>query len=147
MTTPEQPPRIPGIAPEAAGRAVETIVGEVDRLVAVYLYGSRADGTWRSESDVDLAVLAAGPLEPRRVADLQLALGVTLNTTTQLVDLRAAPTVLAMQIITKGTPVVDRDSARRERFEDLVFCAYARLNEERRGILEDITTRGVVYGG
>lgn len=151
MTTVDEPTPtagpIPGIAPEDAERAIDTIVGGVEGLVAVYLYGSRADGTWRASSDVDLGVLAAAPLESRHVAELQLDLGVTLNTPTQLVDLRAAPTVLAMQIITKGTPIVDRDSARRERFEDLVYCKYARLNEERRAILEDITTRGVVYGG
>ena len=33
----------------------------------------------------------------------------------------------------------------RERFEDFVFASYARLNEERRGILEDIRRRGRIH--
>ena len=37
--------------------------------------------------------------------------------------------------------------AAQERFEDLTYSAYARLNEERREILEQIRREGRVHGG
>ena len=53
-----------------------------------------------------------------------------------LVDLRAASTVLRMQVVANSRLLFDRDPAARERFEDYVFASYARLNEERRAIVE-----------
>jgi hypothetical protein len=40
----------------------------------------------------------------------------------------------------------ESDTVKREAFEAVALGAYARLNEERRGILEDIRQRGRVYG-
>jgi hypothetical protein len=63
-----------------------------------------------------------------------------------LVDLRSATTVMASQIVTTGVLLYDGDPAARGRFEDYVYSAYARLNEERRGILQRIAAEGTVYG-
>ena len=46
----------------------------------------------------------------------------------------------------RGQLLYDGDSAARGRFEDLTFGLYARLNEERRGILERVRAEGTVYG-
>jgi len=54
---------------------------------------------------------------------------------------------MAIQIITAGRLIYDGDPDERGRFEDRTFGAYARLNEERRGILERIAAEGTVYGG
>ncbi len=54
--------------------------------------------------------------------------------------------MLAIQIVAKGRLLFDGDAAARGGFEDRTFSAYARLNEERRGILERIATEGTVHG-
>jgi hypothetical protein len=51
-----------------------------------------------------------------------------------------------VQVIGHGELVHDGDSAARGEFEDRVLGAYARLNEERRGILERVAREGTVYG-
>lgn len=62
------------------------------------------------------------------------------------VDLRAASTVMRMQIVSTGTVLFESDRAVRQAFEVHTYSAYALLNEERAGILEDIHERGRVYG-
>jgi hypothetical protein len=59
---------------------------------------------------------------------------------------KSASPVLAIQVIAGGRLLHDGDSQARGRFGDLTFGTYARLNEERRGILERIAAEGTVYG-
>jgi hypothetical protein len=63
-----------------------------------------------------------------------------------LVDLRAASTVLAIQVVGGGLLLFDGDPAERGRFEDLCYSRYARLNEERREILDRVSREGTVHG-
>ena len=57
-----------------------------------------------------------------------------------------ATDVLAMQVITRGRLLYDDASGARGRCEDLTFSAYARLNEERRGILDRVASERSVSG-
>jgi len=89
-------------------------------IVAVYLYGSRARGTARPASDVDVGILyreaRAATLEglPLDVeADLERALGVRV----QIVVLNQAPADLVHRVLRDGKLVLDRDRSRRIRFE------------------------------
>lgn len=113
---------------------------------AIYRSGSSVDGALRPDSDVDLAVLANRPIEPLVRFDTQERLAVLLRRQVDLVDLRTASTVMASQIVTTGVLLYDGDSFARGQFEDYVYSAYARLNEERRGILERVSAEGTVYG-
>jgi hypothetical protein len=69
-----------------------------------------------------------------------------LKRNVDLVDLRAVPTDLQAQIVTKGQRHVLTNFEQIESFEDFVYSSYARLNEERKYILADIQQRGSVYG-
>ena len=126
--------------------AVAAIRSAVTGLVAIYRFGSSVSGERSPESDIDLAVLATTPLDPLLRFDLQERLASTLSQNVDLVDLRAASPVMAIQVIGKGRLILDEDAAARGRFEDLTYSVYARLNEERRGILERVAAEGTVYG-
>jgi predicted nucleotidyltransferase len=115
-------------------------------LVAVYLFGSTAQGTATPTSDADVAVLARERMAPERRFDAQEALAAEIGRDVDLVDLAGASPVMAIQVITTGELLYDGDSDARGRFEDRTFGAYARLNEERRGILERIASEGTIYG-
>lgn len=127
----------------------EGLIREVKRaiptLIALYRFGSQATGEAHPQSDVDLAVLAAEALPPSVRFALQQELSASINSDVDLVDLRAASTVLRMQVLSTGECLYSAADAARERFEDSVYSAYARLNEERRGILDDIRARGTIY--
>jgi hypothetical protein len=62
-----------------------------------------------------------------------------------LVDLRQAPLALQAQVAAFGQALYLRESEA-ERFLDLALKAYARLNEERADLIQDILKRGLVYG-
>lgn len=116
-------------------------------LIAVYRFGSSATGASRPDSDVDLAVLADRKLDPVSRFALQEQLAGALLRDVDLVDLRSASTVMASQIVTTGVLLFGGDARARHVFEDFVFGRYARLNEERRAILDRIAREGTVYGG
>jgi uncharacterized protein len=118
-------------------------LGEV---VAVYRFGSTAQDTATAASDIDIAVLAREPLPAAQRFDLQEALAGQVGCDVDLLDLAVASPVMAVQVVTKGRILHDGDADARGRFEDRAFGAYARLNEERRGILDRVAAEGTVYG-
>jgi len=113
---------------------------------AVYRFGSSGSGVTHAESDLDLAILPPDPLPPQDRWDLEQDLSVALHRDVDLIDLRVASTVMRMQVVSTGTVLFESDRAVRQAFEVHTYSAYALLNEERAGILDDIRERGRVYG-
>ena len=126
--------------------AVSAIREAIPGTIAVYLFGSRARGDAGRESDVDLAVLGPAPLDSLARFELQERIAVELHTSVDLVDLRSASAVLRVQVLEHGELLYEGDPGERARFEVAALSAYARLNEERRGILEDVARTGRVHG-
>lgn len=114
--------------------------------IAVYVFGSAAQGTAHRTSDLDIGVLAPRRLSPTERFDLQECLAGRLGLDVDLVDLAAATPVMAVQVVARGHLLYDGAPVARGAFEDLTLSTYARLNEERRGILERIAAEGTVYG-
>lgn len=114
--------------------------------VAVYLHGSRGTDWEREESDWDFAILGAAQLtwEQRQCFLQALSQGLRASSL-DLADLHQCDTVFAAHVVTEGQPVYESNEAARQNFEMLTLSKYARLNEERCGILEDIRQRGTVY--
>ena len=128
------------------GLIVELLRSEIDGLRAIYLFGSRARSEAGAASDTDVAVLRDLPLDNVDRWRVQERLAQRLHTDVDLVDLRSASTVLRLQVVARGRVLFEADPVARETFEDMVFAAYARLNESRREIIEDARARGRVYG-
>jgi predicted nucleotidyltransferase len=129
------------------GRIVAEVLSAVgDRVIAIYRFGSTAQGAATADSDIDVALLARTPLPANMRFGLQEQLAGALRTDVDLVDLASASPVMAVQVIGHGELIYEVDSAARGEFEDRVLGAYARLNEERRGILERVAREGTVYG-
>ncbi len=124
---------------------VDTLRAAVPGLIAVYLFGSAARGQRRQESDVDVAVLARHPLAPETRWTLQERLADQLHSDVDLVDLRAASTVMRAQVLASDRVLYDADPTIRQRFEMHALSMYADLNETRAAILKDIHRRGQVY--
>lgn len=87
---------------------VEDLRRALDEVIAVYRFGSSANGTEHGSSDTNVAVLARQRLPPSVWFDIQ-----------DLVDLAAAFPVMAIQAVAKGLLLYDGDSAARGKFEDL----------------------------
>ena len=89
-------------------------------VLAAYLYGSRARGTARAGSDLDLAVLLASPPPAtlKGVArDLEARVEGALRLPTEVIVLNRAPADLVHRVLRDGVVLLDRDRAGRIRFE------------------------------
>lgn len=124
-------------------RALRELLPE---CVAIYRFGTWGTADERPDSDIDLAVLPAAPIDPVRRWELAQKLASLAGRDVDLVDLLRASTVLCMQVVAHGERLYSVDDNTVAQFEDGVFSSYARLNEERRHILADVRQRGNIYG-
>lgn len=89
------------------------------RVVAAWLFGSRARGDHRPDSDVDVAVLLDAP--PTGFDDypweLEPAVSEATGLTAQIVVVNRAPADLVRRVLRDGVLVLDRDPPRRVRFQ------------------------------
>ena len=124
---------------------IEALLVAVPACQAIYRFGSWGTSAENPESDIDVAILPLHPLEALRQWEVAQLLASRVGRDVDLIDLLSAPTVLRMQIIAHGERLYCVDRFAIEHFEDVVFSSYARLNEERRNILDDIRQRGRIY--
>ena len=124
---------------------IQTVQQRVPNLLALYAFGSRSQGTAGPTSDLDLAVLVAGYAEPLALWALAGDLADLAGCPVDLLDLRAASTVMQYQVITTGQRWWQRD-AQAALFEAAVLSEKTALDTARAGLLADIQTRGTVHG-
>ena len=124
---------------------VQILQTRVPNLLGIYAFGSRITGTAGYESDLDLAVLVAGYAEPLVLFDLAGDLADVAGCPVDLLDLRAASTVMQYQILTSGQRWWVKD-AQAALFEAAALSEKTALDTARAGLLADIQQRGSVYG-
>lgn len=110
------------------------------------LFGSVLTDQMRPDSDVDIAFYGAKELTDYELFMLTQELASLLGRDVDLVNLDKVSTVFQAQIIGKGRLIYDKNKNLRQQFFMLTLKKYARLNEERKEILERIKERGMVYG-
>ena len=125
---------------------IEGVRSEMPDVVAIYLFGSAAAGELRADSDIDLAVLPAAPMPAAQLWSLAQELAVSAGRDVDLINLQSASTVMRAQVISTGKRLYCANELLCGEFEDRVYADYARLNEGRRYILDDIRERGRIYG-
>jgi uncharacterized protein len=106
---------------------IRRYLAEQPDCIAVWLFGSSARGTARSDSDVDVAVLVARPpngtladLHLDWAADLSRALGREVD----LVVLNRAPVDLVYRVLAEDGLLFERDRSARIAFEVRARNAY-----------------------
>jgi predicted nucleotidyltransferase len=123
---------------------IQTLRDRMPNLLGVYAFGSRITGTAGPDSDLDLAVLVAGYADPLTLFDLAGELADTAGCAVDLLDLRAASTVMQYQILTSGQRCWARD-AQAALYEAAILSEKTALDSARAGLLSDIEKRGSVY--
>ncbi|MCD2344120.1 nucleotidyltransferase domain-containing protein [Ideonella azotifigens] len=124
---------------------VSTLRDRLPGLLAVYVFGSRAQGTAGPQSDLDMAVLVAGQVEPLVLWELAGDLADLSGCPVDLLDLRAASTVMQYQVITTGQRWWALD-AQAALYEAAILSEKTELDQARAGLLADIQAEGTVYG-
>ncbi|MTI80561.1 MAG: nucleotidyltransferase domain-containing protein [Firmicutes bacterium] len=111
----------------------------------IILFGSAASGNMRSDSDIDIAFLSNKKISAYNLFLMSQELAELLGRNVDIIDLEEATTVFQMQILSKGKVIYCVNEKKRVHFQILTYKKYARLNEERKHILDKITRRGSVY--
>ena len=124
---------------------VQLLQNRLPNLMAVYAFGSQVEGTADKNSDVDLAVLVAGYADPIDLWDISSDLAELVNCEVDLLDFRAASTVMQYQILIKGERLFAVDKSIGS-YESSLLSDMTALNEARAGVLADIQKDGSVYG-
>jgi predicted nucleotidyltransferase len=114
-------------------------------LLAIYAFGSRIAGTAGPESDLDLAVLVSGYAPPLQLWELSGEIADLAGCPVDLLDFRAASTVMQYRILTTGLRWWAADS-RADLYEAGVLSDKTELDCARAGLLADIQREGSVYG-
>lgn len=124
---------------------LSTVQQRLPGLLGLYAFGSRIQGTAGPESDLDLAVLVAGYADALLLWDLAGELEDLAGCPVDLLDLRAASTVMQYQILTKGERWWRRDM-QADLFEAAVLSEKTALDGARAELLVDIAKQGRVHG-
>lgn len=134
------------ISAETLNQLVEQLRQHWPELLAAYHFGSTANGQANTSSDIDLAILVPGKANALDLWQFAQTLATHVGRDVDLVDLRAASTVMQHQIVTAGERLWARDE-QAALYECFILSEKTALDEARSGLLQDIAQRGRVYGG
>jgi len=118
------------------------------KLMAVYAFGSRFEHSGvlaHTHSDLDLAVLVEAYSDPVTLFELASELADITQCPVDLLDFRAASTVMQNQILTRGRRLWAKD-VRAGLFEAAMLNEKIYLDQMRQGLILDVQKRGAVHG-
>jgi predicted nucleotidyltransferase len=113
---------------------------------SLYVFGSRATGEERPDSDLDLAVVLDGRADPVSLWKAGEDIANRLDVDVDLIDLLAADTVLKHQIVTTGRRLFAVDPMDAERYEIFILNDMMDLNEIRAPLIAELKRGERFYG-
>jgi uncharacterized protein len=114
--------------------AVDFLINRIN-IIALYLFGSAVNGRFTDDSDFDIAVLSQSDVDPVRLFELSLSLGVLMRRDVHLVDFKKADTVFQAEILRNKKVLYCRDENKRIVAEMITLTQYEKLNEEREVVI------------
>lgn len=126
------------------GPVLALVLAKIPNLMALYVFGSQVRSTSRPDSDLDLSVLAPGYIDPTLLWSLSNEIASLVSGDVDLLDLRAASTVMQYQVLSTGQVVWDIGLQARL-FEVAVLSEKLALDEAREPLLRTISREGYVY--
>jgi uncharacterized protein len=139
------PPFAPRVEPPNPAPLVQLLRDRIPRLQAVYAFGSRIRGDAGPDSDLDMAVLVDGYVDTGVLWTVSGDVADLARCPVDLLDFRAASTVMQYQVLMHGQRWWARDSGV-ACYEAGVLSDKTELDRARSGVLADIEQRGRVYG-
>ncbi|HCH32298.1 MAG TPA: nucleotidyltransferase domain-containing protein [Oceanospirillaceae bacterium] len=124
---------------------VQEILLRFPQTLAIYAFGSRVQGGYNAASDLDLAILVPTYADQVCLWELSSDLANVMGYEVDLLDFRAASTVMQHQILTTGKHLWTADQ-RAGLYEAAVLTEMIHLNTARSKLMQDITNSGTVYG-
>ncbi|MHC8965708.1 type VII toxin-antitoxin system MntA family adenylyltransferase antitoxin [Priestia aryabhattai] len=112
----------------------------------IIVFGSFAKGTTHQESDIDIGFYVKDKkLDKYEVFMLAQELATLLKREVDLVNIAEASTVFQAQIYTTGEVIYSGDDTLRMNEQMKALKMYAKLNEERKDVLQKVDESGSIY--
>lgn len=111
----------------------------------IYLFGSFARGEGREDSDIDIAIYTDEKISAYDLFIISNKLSFEVKRDVQIVDLKDIDTVFASQIVGTREELYCEDEILKANYNIRAFKDYAKLNEERKIILDAIEKDGSIY--
>jgi uncharacterized protein len=112
----------------------------------IYLFGSFAKGEGREDSDIDLAIYTDIIIDAYKLFLIANNLSFEVKRDVQIIDLRDISTVFSAQIVGTREVLYSEDERLMASYDIRIFKDYAKLNEERKIVLDAIERDGKIYG-
>ncbi len=112
----------------------------------IYLFGSFAKGEGREDSDIDLAIYTNKIIIPYTLFLAANNLSFEVKRDVQIVHLKDISTVFSAQIVGTKEILYCEDEILMANYDIRAFKDYAKLNEERKIVLDAIERDGKIYG-
>jgi predicted nucleotidyltransferase len=113
-------------------------------IALVFLFGSFVKGDITSFSDLDIAIFFTGTINFYRINDLREDISEMLGVEVDIVVLNNASPVIKMQVLKKGTLLINKDQQAYNKFFVNTVKEYDDLKRTRKEIEEKIL-RGRIY--
>lgn len=130
---------------EIKEKTIEFIKSEF-KVKFIYLFGSFAKGEGRADSDIDLAIYGENSFDTYELFIKANELSFIIKKDVQLIDLRDVSTVFAAQIVGSKEVLFCSDKNLSFQYDIRAFKDYAKLNEERKVVIEAIRRDGRING-
>ncbi len=130
---------------EDVNKIVEFLVEKLQPSF-IYLFGSFAKGEGREDSDIDVAIHVDGKIDEYELFTLANELSFIVKRDVQLINLKNISTVFSAQIVGTREIIYSIEENKRIEYEIRAFKDYAKLNEERKVVLDAIKKDGKIYG-
>lgn len=124
---------------------IDVLIKELEPYF-IYLFGSYARGEARDDSDIDIAIYTDIERNSYELLLLANKLSLFLKQDVEIVNMKDISTVFAAQIVSTGEILYCKDDYLRQEYSMLTLKKYAKLNEERKVILDTIREDGSIYG-
>jgi uncharacterized protein len=128
-----------------SGTVVKLLRATWPNALAIYAFGSQVQGQATTQSDLDLAILVGGYADPLALWDAAGTISDIVGCEVDLLDLRAASTVMQYQVITTGKRLWNAD-VQAGLFECFVLSEKTALDTARAPLMQDIAASGKIYG-
>jgi len=126
-------------------RARAMILDAMPGLLAIYVFGSTAQGQASDDSDLDLAVLGTESVPSARLYELARTMESELGIDVDLVDLLTASTVLKHEVIALGRLVHCTDGDAVVDFEGRSLAEFGRYLADFAPLLRAVRETGKAY--
>jgi len=118
----------------------------IPNLLAIYIFGSVANGVDNVNSDIDIAFLAQSSLDDMVRWNIAQELSIAFQRDIDLIDLNNCSEVLKFQVVSKGKLIFNKSEELVNQFADKSYWLYMDLQELKMTQYRDIKEEKTVYG-